>query len=184
MKIYTKVVMSIATGKILDSESYEYEGPIVLLKGGSTTTTSVDEAYNARMAEIAEAQQAMAEEHYGFYKDYYQPYEKEQISANRELVPLQMGLQKTALGVAKEGLDPGTAMDEAQADVAQSFAGAQGSIGRNLARRGVRMDSGQGAQMQRDLVLGRAKAIGGARTMARQNVRDKALTIGGMGPSY
>lgn len=148
--------------------------------GGGTTINSQDEAYNARMAAIAEAQQGMAEEYYGFYKDYYQPYEKEQIAANRELVPLQTDLQKTALGVGAQGLDPRAAMDEAQADVAQSYAGAQGSIGRSLGRRGIRMDSGQGLQMQKDLALDRAKAIGGARTQARQNVRDKALgVIGG-----
>lgn len=149
--------------------------------GGSTTINSEDEAYNARMATIAEAQQVMAEEYYEYYKNTYQPYEEEQIAANRALIPYQRDLQMKALSVGMEGLDPNAAMDAAQADVAQSYAGAQDSITRNLAKRGVRMDSGQAMQMQKDMALDRAKAIGGARTMARQDVRDKALAIGGAG---
>ena len=147
--------------------------------GGSTTINSEDEAYNARMATIAESQQGMAEEYYQYYKESYQTYEKEQIAANRALIPGQRDLQMKALSVGKEGLDPNAAMDSAQADVAQSYVEAQDSITRNLAKRGVRMDSGQAIQMQKDTALGRAKAIGGARTMARADVRDRALAIGG-----
>lgn len=34
MKIYTKVVMSMADGAVLEEESYEYEGPLALCGGG------------------------------------------------------------------------------------------------------------------------------------------------------
>jgi len=145
--------------------------------GGGTTINSEDEAYNARMATIAEAQQKMAEEYYSYYKDTYQPYEKEQIAANRALIPYQKKFQTEALTTGLEGLDPEAAMDAAQADVAQSYEGAQDSMTRNLAKRGVRMDSGQALQAQKDTALDRAKAIGGARTMARQNTRDRALAV-------
>jgi hypothetical protein len=148
--------------------------------GGSTTINSQDEAYNARMAAIAEQQQAMAQEYYGYYKDYYQPYEKEQIAANRGLLPYQTGLQQKALIAGAEALDPNAAMDTAAADVAQSFEGAQDSIARNLSKRGVTMDSGQALQLQKEMTLERTKAIGGARTGARRNISNAALGfIGG-----
>lgn len=143
--------------------------------GGTTSTTTVDEAYNSRMATIAEAQQGMAEDYYGYYKDYYQPYEKEQIAANQELLPYQTDLQKQALIAGQAALDPNAAMDAAQADVAQAFSGAQDSISRNLAKRGMGMDSGQAVQMQKEMALERTKAIGGARTKARMDVGNKAL---------
>ncbi len=152
--------------------------------GGETTINSEDEAYNARMATIAEAQQGMAEEYYKYYKESYQPYEKEQIAANRALIPYQTGMQKKALAAGAEALDPNAAMDTAQADVVQSYEGAQTSITQNLAKRGVRMDSGQSMQMQKDMVLDRAKAIGGARTTARRDVGDKALGVLGGGSGY
>jgi hypothetical protein len=147
---------------------------------GSSSTTSVDYAYNARMAAIAEQQQAMAGEYYQYYKDYYQPYEKEQMAANRQLLPYQTDLQKQALIMGGQALDPNAAMDTAAADVAQSYEGAQDSIVRNLSKRGVTMDSGQAMQMQKEMALERAKAIGGARTGARRNISNAALGfIGG-----
>jgi hypothetical protein len=123
----------------------------------------------------------MAQEQYGFYKDYYQPYEKDQIAANRALMPYQTDLQKQALIMGGQALDPNAAMDTAAADVAQSYEGAQDSIVRNLSKRGVTMDSGQAVQMQKEMALERAKAIGGARTGARQTVQNRALAIGGGG---
>jgi hypothetical protein len=147
---------------------------------GSSSTTSVDYAYNARMAAIAEQQQGMAEEYYQYYKDYYQPYETAQIKANQALLPYQTGVQTKALQAAGEALDPDAAMDAAAADVAQSYEGAQDSITRNLAKRGQSMGSGQAAQMQKEIALERAKAIGGARTGARRNISNAALGfIGG-----
>jgi len=41
MKIYTKVTISMDTGEVLDSESYEHDGPIAACKGGSSKTTYV-----------------------------------------------------------------------------------------------------------------------------------------------
>jgi hypothetical protein len=144
---------------------------------GSTTINSEDTAYNARMATIAEAQQGMAEEYFQYYKDYYQPYEKDQIAANRTLLPYQQKMQTQALTAGIDALNPETAANEAAADAAQSYEGAQDSITRNLARRGVSMGSGQAAQLQKEIALERAKAIGGARTSARRNVGNQALAL-------
>jgi hypothetical protein len=145
--------------------------------GGDTQINSEDKEYNARMATIAEAQQGMAEEYYQYYKDYFQPYEKKQIAANTQLLPYETGLQKTALIAGAEALDPQAAMDAASADVAQSYEGAQDSITRNLVRRGQSMGSGQAMQLQKEIALERSKAIGGARTGARQNVSNAALAL-------
>lgn len=147
--------------------------------GGRTTLNSEDTVYNARMATIAEAQQGIAEEQYGYYKDFYQPYEKAQIAANQELMPYQVDIQRKALIAGANALDPSAAMDTASADVAQSYSGVQDSISRNMAKRGLGMDSGQALQMQKDIALERAKAIGGARTQARQTVNQNALRLGG-----
>lgn len=39
MKIYTKVTIFMETGEVLNSESYEYDGPVAECKGGTSTKT-------------------------------------------------------------------------------------------------------------------------------------------------
>ena len=46
MKIYTKVVIDIETGKMLDEESYEYDGPIAECKGGGFDPAKVFDPAN------------------------------------------------------------------------------------------------------------------------------------------
>ncbi|MFA6717448.1 MAG: hypothetical protein WCS15_00005 [Prevotella sp.] len=94
-KIYTRVVIDIATGNIDEEESYLYEGHVAECKGGGSTD-AVDEAYNARMATIYEAQEKMAEEYYDYWKDIYKPYETAQVAANTSLIP-----SETALALAE-----------------------------------------------------------------------------------
>ena len=55
MKIYNKIIMTV-TGEVLEEDSYEYTGKLIQCKGGGSTST-VDYAYNRRMASIAEDQQ-------------------------------------------------------------------------------------------------------------------------------
>ena len=149
--------------------------------GGSTTINSEDKEYNARMATIAEAQQNMAEEYYDYYQSTYRPYETEQIAANRALVPLQSGAAQTAYGAIGNAMDADQMADTAQGEAELQFAGAQSSINRNLASRGVSMNSGQAASMQKELALEKTKAIGGARTQARMAAGKNAMGyIGGM----
>lgn len=193
MKIYNKVVMNIVTGKIIDEDSFEYDGPIISLKGGGTTINSIDEAYNARMATIAEAQQAMAQEYFTFWQSQYKPYEAEMLEANRALIPqetalrsaqLQEGLDilpmqaeatKAQLGGAPGAIrdfyesadvDVGQRMNRAGADVAQEFDKSQGQFQRNLSRMGVMPGSERSLSMQQDFALDRARGVGGARTRA------------------
>lgn len=87
MKIYTYIKMDIETGEILEENSFEYQGPVAECKGGGSTVNSVDPAYNARMASIAEAQQGMAEEYFDFWRDSYKPLEEAQIQSNLNMLP-------------------------------------------------------------------------------------------------
>lgn len=69
MKIYNRLVYDLKSGNITEEAFFEYEGIVAECKGGGgSSTTSVDKAYNKRMAAIAEAQQGMAEEYFNYYK--------------------------------------------------------------------------------------------------------------------
>ena len=98
-KIYNRIVIDIETLQILEEDSYEYSGPVAHCKGGggSTTTNTQDTVYNARMAEIAESQQGMAEEYFGFWEETYKPYEEKQIQANTALMPYEIEAEKAQL---------------------------------------------------------------------------------------
>lgn len=50
MRIYTKVVIHIETGNVLESESYDYNGPIAECKGGSSTKVNYVQSPEARQA--------------------------------------------------------------------------------------------------------------------------------------
>ncbi len=87
---------------------------------GSSTTTNVDKDYNRRIANIAEAQQRMAEEMQGYYREYglpldvmtsqaqmdVLPYETAayigQLQGQQELAPYQAGLAKDQLIAQRE----------------------------------------------------------------------------------
>lgn len=56
-------------------------------KGGQSS--GVDREYNARMAAIAEAQQAQAQEYFKHWETNYKPMEIEQVQANRSLIPYE-----------------------------------------------------------------------------------------------
>ena len=66
MRIYTRIAMSMRTGRILRAEFVHFHGPVALCKGGggSSTTNTVDYGYNDRMATLSEEQQAWAREYF------------------------------------------------------------------------------------------------------------------------
>lgn len=100
-KVYSEIRLDMNTGRVLNESFSWYEGPLVLLKGGgqstNTVTKEIDYEYNRRMAEIAERQQAMAEEYMDFWRDAYKPMEEAQIAANVELMPLETEYAKAQL---------------------------------------------------------------------------------------
>ena len=88
--IYTRIVLDMRTGKTLEAEGFEYNGPVSECMGGSgssSTTNTVDYEYNRRMADISEEQQDWAREYFEMWQTYFKPYEIEQAKANRDLLP-------------------------------------------------------------------------------------------------
>lgn len=81
-------------------------------KGGSSD--GVDKAYNARMATIAEQQQAMANEYMDFWRNNYQGMEKAQIDANMQLIPKETAFQLAQIDANQQLLPQQTALQLAQ----------------------------------------------------------------------
>jgi hypothetical protein len=68
MKIYTRIVIDIATGDMVSAESFNHTGPVAECKGGgSSTTNTTDPVYNAGILKISEDQQAMADKLFNQY---------------------------------------------------------------------------------------------------------------------
>ena len=70
MKIYNKVVMDIKTLEIIEEDSFEYEGPLVLCytSGSESNSENIDYGYNMIMGGIAQSQQAQADEYLEYWK--------------------------------------------------------------------------------------------------------------------
>ena len=111
MKIYTMVHIDMATGETIEENYFEWNGPVDFCKGGggSSTTNTVDYAYNARMAALSEEQQGWARDYYNMWQQYQKPYEIAQTQANMEMLPLETELYKQQLTAAKDLLPQQTA---------------------------------------------------------------------------
>ena len=75
MRMYTQIEMEMRTGRVLRACSSEYTGPVALLKGGKgggSSTTNIssepDKEYNARMAKVAERQQALSDQFFNWWQ--------------------------------------------------------------------------------------------------------------------
>jgi hypothetical protein len=66
MRVYTKIVIDMETGGTIASEWTEYTGPIGGCKGGEEP--KVDEEFNARMADISQAQQDISDTMFNYYQ--------------------------------------------------------------------------------------------------------------------
>lgn len=163
----------------------------------STTTYNYDPVASQKAAEVAERQQAMAEEQWEYYKRVFQPYEQELMAANRSLLPGQVAysaattqerlrdIERARPAVEKfydmaiQGVQPRyqEVMGAAQADIAQGFDASTQALKRELARMGVDPNSGALISALKDTALQRAKAIGSARTQARMLERDRSENL-------
>jgi len=105
-------------------------------KGGSSSTTQVTNNYDpvasAKMAEIAERQQVMAEDQWDMYKTYFQDYEIAVAQANKDLLPYmtdstreQLQYQQEAAAGNRELIPAATALNkkelEGQLPVAEKY---------------------------------------------------------------
>ena len=77
---------------------FERFGVRLLYFKGSSTTDSVDYAYNARMATIYENQNEWANEFNNFWEDYEKPYEIAKLEANQDMLAgdTALSMEKTA----------------------------------------------------------------------------------------
>ncbi len=102
-------------------------------KGGSsttsTTTNNYDPAYNAKMADIAERQQVMAEDQWDMYKTYFQDYEISAAQSNKELLPYmtdstreQLQYQGEAAAANRELMPAATALTKTELESAKPVA--------------------------------------------------------------
>ena len=187
MRIYTRIAMSMRTGRILRAEFVHFHGPVALCKGGggSSTTNTVDYGYNDRMATLSEEQQAWAREYFNMWQKHFKPLEIAQAQANLSLLPLETDLYKKQLSAAStllpqqtqaassflsaatKGVDVNERMALATADAASAWKDVQAQTTRANARMGVNPNSGRFQGVNAALDTQKAAQLAGARTQAR-----------------
>lgn len=173
MRVYTRIVIDMASGAVLEAEGFDYDGPVALCKGGgggSQTTNTQDIEYNARMATIAESQQGMAQEYFNFWKSDYKPLEQEQIAANREMVAAAKPVRDKFIEESLSGVNAEAIAGTARADAEQAMTTVDQGVTRNLSRLGLNPDSEAFAD-----TLGRSQALTRARTMTQSANTARAL---------
>ncbi|MDA8126070.1 MAG: hypothetical protein M0009_12880 [Deltaproteobacteria bacterium] len=92
-------------------------------KSGSNTTTAnnnYDPVASAKMAEIADRQQSMAEDQWKEYKDYFQNYEIEVAKANNDLLPFMSASTKEQLQYQQEAAAGNRKLLPAATELAQA----------------------------------------------------------------
>lgn len=98
--IYTSVVIDMMTSEVVSSEGFLHDGPVAECGGGGkgggggTTVTSVpDKEFNARIAAVQEAMQAMSEDYFKHWSETQAPLEAAQTATDLRLQPYQEALQ-------------------------------------------------------------------------------------------
>jgi hypothetical protein len=98
-------------------------------QSSQTTTNSYDPVASQKMAEIADRQQAMAEDQWSMYKTYFQDYEISVANANKDLLPYmsdstkeQLKYQGEASKANTELLPAATALNKTELEGAQPVA--------------------------------------------------------------
>jgi hypothetical protein len=162
-------------------------------KSGDAADRSIDASENAakQQAKIADEQLALSREQWDLYKTNIFPLEQEaqELGISAQELAQQRGeldlkayedyylpLQEQFVGEAAAGIeaDPKRAAREARMNVDQAFDSAEGSMTRDLQRRGVRPDSGAYDQ---DISLNRAAASGMAVNSAIEGERDRVEDV-------
>lgn len=111
MRIYTKIIIDIESGLIVETEGFEYDGEVARCGGGqSGGGTSYDPAYNAGMLELSKEQQDWARQMFNQYSTgtttgdaapagttSEMQYQQNVVNANQALLPLQTEAEKAQL---------------------------------------------------------------------------------------
>jgi hypothetical protein len=163
-------------------------------KSGDAADASIEAQEDAaqQQQQIAQQQIDLSKEQWDLYKSDIYPLEQEaqKLGISAQELAQQRGeldlkayedyylpLQESFVGDAMEGIeaDPERAAREARMNVDQAFDSAEGSMTRDLQRRGVRPDSGAYDQ---DISLNRAAASGVAVNSAIEGERDRVEDVG------
>lgn len=197
MKIYDKIVIDMATGRVVEEDSFNYYGPVVLLKtSGGGGGSSYDPVYNAGMLELSEEQQGWAREMYNMYKTgnvegdtdnsttSEMEYNQGLVEANQALLKPRTDVEKAQLSDTLTGIKERAPVrsafyDETMEgiDIGKRMDEAQASVehGFKLSGESARreamsyggLDPGKIALISSGMNLEKAKAIAGARTSAK-----------------
>ncbi|MGD9826872.1 hypothetical protein [Desulfobacter sp.] len=90
---FDRITFDIRLGGYLEADPFESRG--IRAKGGGGN--GIDAAYNARMASVAEAQQAIAQKNFDFWESDYKPMEQAMINSNIALIPHETNYQAIKL---------------------------------------------------------------------------------------
>ncbi|MDR2077169.1 MAG: hypothetical protein LBP61_09635 [Desulfovibrio sp.] len=191
MKIFRKIVLDAATGRVLEADPREHGGEVLFCGGGkgggsTSSTTNIssepDKEYNARMASVAEQQIAMANEYFNWWQQKQAPVEEATLQSQAELLPLQtqvskeglqglQGVQQNFYALAKPKSSTLSA-GQAVTDVNRAMSTAQGTMNRDMSRLGINPASGASLAGMRNMALQNAALKVGAANTARQGVED------------
>lgn len=109
---------------------------------------------------LAAAQAEIAKQQWATYKKEFQPYEIENVQAQREVFPEYKRL-------TTEGIDVGRRMDEAAAEVKSQMALGEGIRRREISRYGIDPSSSYYGNVANIQAIEGAKGVAGARTAAK-----------------
>ena len=192
MNIYSLLELDMRTGLVIRKVTLDHSGPLTLLKGGkgggsSTTniTSEPDKEYNARMAAVAERQQALSDEFFNWWKDVQAPVEKANAEAQLGLIPLQTDLVKEGLegfkGVqtdfynASKPTSVETYAGRAATDANMALSKSTDTLNRNMSRMGISPTSGASQSANRDLAIQGAASLAGAANTGRLQGEEQNL---------
>ena len=185
-KIYTRVVLDMATGRVIEEQSHEHDGPVAQCKGGGggSNVDSVDEEYNARMATLSEEQQDWAREYFNFWRAEEKPLESAMIKSDLAEVGLRQPVQRAFYEKSLNGVDTQARAARAGADVQHSFDNMRQQLARQSSRLGINPNSGKMAtamtSMGNELTKSKAGAMSAARTRAEDDNYKRLATAMGM----
>ena len=150
MKIYTKVVIGMRSGEILEEESYEHDGDVALCKGGDRGGNEIAEtSQEIEMSKITQ-------EEWNRFKTTYQPLMKEMAGEIQEIGEAE---KNTVAGMVGSGLT-------------RSYNEAADQTAKNSFRGGVDPSSGRMSIGMGDVGRGRAESMAQGMVKGVERVED------------
>ena len=157
-------------------------------KGGGSSTTNIssepDKAYNARMAKVAERQQALSDQFFNWWQTVQAPVEQANADAQLGLIPAQTDIVREGLegfkGIQTDFYNASRPTSTETAGRAATYANmalskATGSMNRNMSRMGISPTSGAAQSASRDLAIQGAASIAGAANTGRMQGEEMNL---------